>query len=440
MTLIAALLLLAQDPIDGWIRDLGADEPEARESAQRKLLQAGDEAIPALKRALETTADPEVKVRCEMLIAEIGDTSEVIDLIDPHLVTLERGEYTLAQVAEALSKSGRAVKLEARDPETLVTVGWADAPLMRALDEFCAAHGKLGYSVGKNGAVTVSTGTPISHPVGYAGPVRVDVVRIEETRSSDFGADPKRHMTVTLKLASLNPVDDAWKEVLAVKSIELEDGTALAESKPEDDMGLGGIMGGGAVVRILSGAGQTTDHSFTFEGAPRNAERLGPVRGTVELTMPVGEETVAFGVDDAGKEKRIGDFTVKLESFKRGKAQISFKDEAARKESDDPFGLGGIYFDNMGGSDPRRAEIERRLDIDGIVGVDEAGAERKLETDWKKRSGNGITIVNGQVSGGAPPTIAVEVNESTREIRFTFRARSATRTFPFTIENVPLPE
>lgn len=444
MSLIAtALLLLAQDPIEGWIRDLGAEEPAVREEAQRKLLRAGEKALPALKEAQAASSDAEVRFACERLIKEIGDTSQVIDLIDPHPVTLERGEYTLAQVAEALSKSGRAVKLDVADREALVTVGWSDAPLMRALDELCAAHGKLGYLVGKGGDVSITSGSPVTHPVGYAGPVRVDVASIEESRSTSFDGEPKRNMTVTLRLSSLNPTDDVWKEVLSIKTIELEDGTALGESKPEDEMGLGGIMGGGAVVRILgaAGGGRSADHTYTFKGAPRSAARLGAIRGSIELTMPVGEEVVTFTADEAGTAKKIGDYTIKLESFKRGKAQISFKNDAEKSSAaSDLEEMLYLDINGMGGADPKRADVQRRLDFEGVVGVDENGEERKLETDWKKSNARGMTVINGQVSGGYVPTITVEAGDQVGEIRFTFRARSTTRTYAFEIADVPLPE
>lgn len=442
MTLLAALLLLAQDPVSGWIRDLGAEEPAVRETAQRKLLQAGPEAVPALREAMETTTDAEVKFACERLLKEIGDTSQVIDLIDPHLVTLERGEYTLAEAAAALSKSGRTVKVEVGDPDARVTVGWNEAPLIRALDELCAAHGKLSYSVGQSGDITVASGSPIAHPVGYSGPVRVDVVSIEETRRTDFSGEPVRTMTVTLKLSSLNPDADAWKETLAVKSIELEDGTELGTAEAQDEMGMGGVMGAGAVIRIVGAmGGRSADPAFTFKAAPRTAARLGAIRGTAELTMPVGEEFVVLAEGDVGKEMKVGDYTIKLESFKRGKAQISFKDETAK--SNVPSELEGL-FDieelGMGGNDPKRAEIERRLDFDAVVGVDESGAEQKLETDWKKRGNvRSLTSVDGRMTGTLP-TVTVEADESTKEIRFKFRARSTTRTLPFAIESVPLPE
>src|SRR5262245_22253397 len=57
----------AQD-VDSLIRDLGSDNPRTRESAMRRLREAGESSRPLLEKALKETRDPEIRNRLDSLL------------------------------------------------------------------------------------------------------------------------------------------------------------------------------------------------------------------------------------------------------------------------------------------------------------------------------------------------------------------------------------
>src|ERR1700722_8788462 len=74
--LVASLAAFAAAPPVGWqrvIEDLGSSEEVARKAAEKKLLALGEDALPALRKAGRSHADPDVRLRAFVLIATIEE-------------------------------------------------------------------------------------------------------------------------------------------------------------------------------------------------------------------------------------------------------------------------------------------------------------------------------------------------------------------------------
>ena len=449
LTLVLAIALLLpavvvsqdtdSDRLDRWTRDLGADDPDVREQAQKNLQEAGAAAVPALKRALESS-DPEVKIRAGRLIQAINDAAEVREIIVAPSVTLARGDHSLADVAEVLRKaSGRTIDLKISDPEATVTLGWKDVPFMQALDELCAAHGKMSHRVIESGAVVLSSGSPVAHPVGHSGPIRLDVVKINDYRSTDFDGNKTSNLTITLKITSLHGDAPPWKESVKIQKAVLKDGTELtvSSSGSRNAMPGGMVMAGGGVVMIggMGGGAQSRQHTITIKGVPRSAKTIGSISGNVTLTLPVGEQEIVFAVDDTGKKVKAGEYTIKLESIKNGAARISFQDETSKNA-----GNRVIYWGGGGRQDPRHAQIERRMDFTKIAGVDSEGNPVKLKTEWRQLDQRQMRLSSVRGGGSANlPTIEVDVSSEIEKIRLKFKPRTLKHTVPITVGEIPLP-
>lgn len=107
---IALLLLLAQDPAETLVRDLGNDSVEVREEATRRLLDMGKAAVKALEPAAASD-DPEVRQRARHILAVIDARDRVTPAV-------------LAAVPEALdlvsAGDGTGLLRKLRDGEALL--------------------------------------------------------------------------------------------------------------------------------------------------------------------------------------------------------------------------------------------------------------------------------------------------------------------------------
>src|ERR1700722_3888856 len=72
--LVASLAAFAAAPPVGWqrvIEELGSSEEVARKAAAKKLIALGEDALPALRKAGRSHADPDVRLRAFVLAASI---------------------------------------------------------------------------------------------------------------------------------------------------------------------------------------------------------------------------------------------------------------------------------------------------------------------------------------------------------------------------------
>lgn len=76
-TWLAICMLQDCEPL---IRQLGAEEYEAREAAMEALIRIGPPAVPAVRRAL-TSRDPEIAARAKWLLREVIQPGMTIDIV-----------------------------------------------------------------------------------------------------------------------------------------------------------------------------------------------------------------------------------------------------------------------------------------------------------------------------------------------------------------------
>lgn len=96
-SLLLIILAAAQDAeVDRLVARLGDDAPAAREEAERKLIEKGERALPALRRALES-ADPEVRARAQTAVARIEEDAAHMALQRqqrPGKIVVSAGDHT----------------------------------------------------------------------------------------------------------------------------------------------------------------------------------------------------------------------------------------------------------------------------------------------------------------------------------------------------------
>jgi|GEM_PF-1617261 len=132
-------------PVEILIQQLAEPRFEDRERASLGLRTIGTAAIPALKLAIEQTADVEVRDRAETLLVQLGKLAESERYLSDKSIALDyRNVPVSAVVADFAKKTGLNLVLvvgKVKDPNRLVTVTSKPIPIWQALDAICTASG-----------------------------------------------------------------------------------------------------------------------------------------------------------------------------------------------------------------------------------------------------------------------------------------------------------
>lgn len=155
LSLICCVQTLAQaaevpsatkEQLEGWAHDLGADDFQRREEAQKHLASVGIAAVPVLREAVKSD-DPEVRLRAEKLLAplvrsdRLDDAAQALGDHDWERVSaaieilLERcDEQSQQAVAQAASGSDRAGAMARVLLKEMEKVRMSDAEIARMVE------------------------------------------------------------------------------------------------------------------------------------------------------------------------------------------------------------------------------------------------------------------------------------------------------------------
>jgi hypothetical protein len=86
------------------INQLGSDDADDRDSAQKKLVDMGRPAIPALKKAAESSEDPEIRSRAAAALAQLKDHDDN----DASLITLHVKDASASDVLASISTQSQS--------------------------------------------------------------------------------------------------------------------------------------------------------------------------------------------------------------------------------------------------------------------------------------------------------------------------------------------
>ena len=170
--LILCLGFQQDSEIDRWIADLGHDEIERRDQAERGLIKAGEKVLPSLKASLKSAPESHA-ARLRAVIEEIERPSREKEhdaLQRPlalRLATIQVKDATLSSVLASLEKQlGRKFDSHLKE-ERQLTLDFKDAPYRRCLD---AIEDQLEASIREwkgGSALEVRDGRFLRNPRGY---------------------------------------------------------------------------------------------------------------------------------------------------------------------------------------------------------------------------------------------------------------------------------
>jgi hypothetical protein len=277
---------------EALIKQFSAAEFDLRQQAVDKLVALGPDVAPLVKKALEETADNEVKLRCEMVLKALGADEAAPPAAKPDKfgfdaskVTIKVKDAALDDILQAFADQSGNARIETpagREGEH-VTLDVSDCPYWQALDRLCA-DAKLAVTVNPaTGAVQLVASGEADRAGVATGPLFVRMESATRVKRYIPSAGPVDRPALLLGLAylwedRLRPID----EEADVKRIVGEDGKEL----PLGDRAAGRFSGGFVVAGVRPGP--RAAFSAAVPDVPGDVRSLKSVEGIVRITFGAG--------------------------------------------------------------------------------------------------------------------------------------------------------
>jgi len=178
--------------VDNLIKQLGSDSAQDRDSAQKQLVDLGQTAIPALKKAADDNDDPEIRSRAAAALAQFKD----LDANGVSLITLHMQNAPVQDVLNALGTQSHAVLLMTNrimggaPANTTVTLNADRKPFWDVMSDVCNQLNVCPMLELSNKNTMQLMATPrnwmAQSPHQVVGPFRINVAGLFRIRSIDL--------------------------------------------------------------------------------------------------------------------------------------------------------------------------------------------------------------------------------------------------------------
>jgi hypothetical protein len=174
--------------IEQLIERLGNRDFKTREAAAKALAARGEEALPAMRKAV-AHPDPEVRKRLEQLIVD----TERAALLAPKRVTLKLENVPLKDaLGELTRQSGYRLDLQGGMPQQIVSIDVHNVTFWEALDKLSTQAGLvLQQHHDMQGGLILFAQNSITPFIDYRGPFRVWATGFHYNKSLTFGSIPR---------------------------------------------------------------------------------------------------------------------------------------------------------------------------------------------------------------------------------------------------------
>lgn len=344
MMLASLLVVLAglqpqTQEIDRLIQDLGADDIGVRERAAEKLISFGPQAENLLRKAADQHLDGETRARAKSVLGEIQlAQNRNAAFGSAFRVSLPEGAYTVGRIAEILKEQlGVTVRVPPEESRSSIRVEASQMLFWEFLDRVSKAQGGIVLSENQpEDAVSLVSGKFAERPVRYVGQFRISIEGLRLERRRPWGEQWDRG-AVILAVAwqpNVRPIGNSKAEI-AVESITELDGTKL-EVNP-------GLESPYRSWQDSHYSPRSQSELISF-GLPKgSARRLGNIRGSVKMRLPLRYETISFDhpLETAGTSSRtVGHYTITLGKCERkgpdvsGVVRFALRENASEQEHD----------------------------------------------------------------------------------------------------------
>ena len=306
------------------VRQLDAARLTEREEGEKRLLDMGPKVLDLLPRPTARQS-AEAKLR-------LGRIREQIQLAaaqagaQASTITLTGTAMPLSEVLAALQEqSGNTItdirpRFGQQAPNPELKVDFQNTPFWVALDRVLDQAGLTVYPSGDPKTLSLiarSEDVTMSRtgPASYAGPFRIEPIRIEASR--DLRRPAGESLALTLEVAWEPRIEPIGLTQPMGKVVVLDDqGNAMAVADPEAKLG----------VPIFGSS--TASMTVPLTLPPRSVKKIASLKGTLMAMIPGPVETFSFDAltdEDllAGKavEKRIAGVTVALDRVRQNNSR-----------------------------------------------------------------------------------------------------------------------
>ncbi len=381
-----------------------------RQAAVEGLVALGSEVLPLVRRARAESKDEEIRLRCAMVERGILERYGVLveppaadDPLAPSRVSIEAKDRPLREIlAQIGAQSGNAplspFGIAAARKVTLSVRGLG---YWEALDGLCRPN-DLRVARG-GGDVAVLTGADTTSISAFAGPVQLKVNWCRKIRTHNFSTREERRDRLEVGLAIL------WEDRLPVLRVSVDPLKCVADGK-EGPVPVWALR---ADPYQESGAPVRWGSFFDFAGNYGDARSITEISGNVEVEYGIGEHVLKIE-DVAGARRKTGgvpglDVSVTGATRTEEGLEIVLAASAARGVAPVGSRFDSRYGTFLCDAEGNRYECASRVEVHAEKGLLVALVFRAPE-----RKG--------------PWSLAVVYPE-----------KAARRSFPFKLENIPLP-
>jgi hypothetical protein len=277
---------------------------------------------------------------------------EPVRLPPPASVTLDRGERSVGDLLKALRDQTR-VKISAKDLDETrnVTIGWKEAPVLRALDELCQALGAGDLQISQE-EVVIDGSSARPKGVGHGDRFRFVVQNVQLTTTRRV-EKTSRTVSLTIQVEGPPGSDISGAQTQAVIDEAVDDrgwsmikpdtqgGSYYLASEDSEDpnaiefdrhMMMAGRKGGTLGVQV--------------EPPSKEAKGIELIRGRAVLTFPMRriEGKVLVADLTEGREFPIGPMKIRVKSFERkgGTVTLEISTKGGSSQYGSPFPQFGL--------------------------------------------------------------------------------------------------
>lgn len=303
--------------LERLVRELGAEDFETREAAQRRLLEIGPPAESAV-RAVADSADAEQRIRARAILDEFRKEVKWA----PSRVTLRVENMPTIEALTAVSKeTDNAINLarSSAPPDVKVTANFEGRPYWEVVDEL-ARQGRVAirfYDDPFQAGLVVAPGLTRSPPTSYEGPFRLRLVNFNRSLSvsADFVDDEKDRQDA-LQLG----FDLTWEPKFKLcryagwpRVIEAISDTGENLARP--------IRSKNALMHIYR---RTRSVSFTasLKSPEKPIREIKKIRVDLDLAAAMEYETLALESMTVGQSDRRAGYELELIAFKESEERF----------------------------------------------------------------------------------------------------------------------
>jgi len=302
--------------VDRLIARLGDDDSDSRDAAQKQLVELGKVAIPALKKAAESSDDPEIRSRAAAALAAMKDHVDN----DATLITLHMKDTSASDVLAALSKQSSAQivsngigKMMGVDNRT-ITVDADGKPFWDVMSDICgqlnvcprldvAGRGQMQLLAPINGRNWMQS------PHQLCGPFWVSVASVYRARTIDLEGAAGNTATDDQFSVKLVIYPEPKLAVAQISGLVLKEATDNAgHSLLPKPLPAGAVLGNALMMRGVNmgvpGIGlmnRTVESRLSYPENP--GTRIALLRGEVDVQL--GSDIQQYVVDDVTGTQKI---------------------------------------------------------------------------------------------------------------------------------------